>query len=184
MGARLSLICSLVLLGACNERVLGSPREMVVPEGGLDPSQEDNLLEQYALDLEGEWQATSPDRGATFTIEFTRSEQRRRSGTVNWEVQVDCMIAVPAFFPVPVRPCEIDRERPRFPEPETWEAEYWLLKLDGTDAVVTMLLDRSQAEGVSLTCLYVPKPAPAQLRCGVTFAGFPFGSTTFTRPSH
>jgi hypothetical protein len=187
MRARVSLVSSLVLLAACGERVIGSAHAPDLPDGGLSASNADRVLAGYAVDLGGRWRGMSEDGAATFLVEFTPSSELPRSGTVRSELEVDCEVAVPALFPLPVPVCEADDGRPRRPQdPYRWEAEYWLLKLQGANATLSMLPDTRAIMGFSFTCLYVPRQEPdvlpqPRLECGVTLLGFPLFEMVLTQ---
>jgi hypothetical protein len=177
MTTRQAFICSLALLAACGDRVIGSAYDSSESDGGLSGAEADDLLAKYALELKGRWRGSNSDRSATFLVDFTPSDLPR-NGTASSTLQMDCSFPLPRALSLCGEP---GPGPPVPPTPIEWNAEYWLLKLQGTNATVSMLPDPEDIIGVTFTCLYLP--AQPRLECGITLGGLPIIQTVLTRYS-
>lgn len=166
MRVRLSLVCSLLLLAACGDRIIGSTAE---PDGGLSAAQTDEQLERYAKDLAGTWHGMSDDNNVTVAVEFKPGDLPR-AGTVYSEVQTDCPVGVPRVFLPPA--CSEPSPGQRVIPPTIWTAEYWLLKVQGGKATVAVLPDPDELSGFTFTCDYIP--AQPILDCSIKIGGVTF----------
>jgi hypothetical protein len=152
MRTRVSLVCSLVLLAACGDRVIGSAYDMSAADGGPS-SAVDRTLADWAKEIAGPWEGPP---GSNVTITFTASKQLPRSGTA----VIDAYPDWPCWF----IPCPSDQDGRPKPPKTSWNVEYWLLRYEGDGALVTMPDLELQAP-ISFNCVYVPM-APSRLECG------------------
>jgi hypothetical protein len=157
MRNALLLSCSLALLAACEDRVIGSAHDQSGPDGGPSSLTVDRTLARYAKELDGAWDGP-PDSNVRIT--FTHSEDQPRGGKAVIEAnpEIVCFLFTCPF--------DADAGRPRAPRIK-FEVEYWLLRLTAAGALVTL---PDPELPISVNCVYVPASTAAgsspQLECG------------------